>query len=106
MLYGSRRISCRLGDSSGTDFTTLGRPSVIGLPPAPAVVAASAEEEHQYEDDQQQCHGFSVPTTRPALTVRGHVHEPAVVALERDRHRRRRAVTVLRDDEVGLAGSG
>ena len=33
----------------------------------------------------------------------GHIHEPAVMALERDCHRGGRAVAVLGDDEVCLA---
>jgi len=36
----------------------------------------------------------------------GHVHKAAVVALEGDRHGRRRAVPVLGDNEVGFPCTG
>jgi CheY-like chemotaxis protein len=38
------------------------------------------------------------------VSARGHIHEAAVMALERDGHHRRRPVPVLGNDEVSLPG--
>jgi len=39
-------------------------------------------------------------------SARSHVHKPAVVALEGDRHRRGRPIPMLGDDHVGLPCAG
>jgi lysophospholipase L1-like esterase len=83
------------------------RPALLwpdGIHPRPAGarlyarVVLAAIKAGQPSGQEQSC-----PTPRTTLSAR-HVHEPRIMALERDRHRGGRAVPVLGHDQVRLAG--